>query len=1192
MMKKIFTVFFLTILASFLFAELDFCDRTVLVVLEPSFSEYTGTRDASFFGSFEKDSVENIFQIHNQAAINVLEESGVEFRSIYLITLPTHDKTKVLEAIEELKTIDGIEYATPNHVFTLTKEPNDLYYLDDMLWGLNGTSGIKAPDAWDFTTGSSNVRVGVIDTGISDHNDLNENTAQGKNFNYNMVPFDPDDTTDTHGHGSHVSGTIGAVGNNRLGVVGINWNISLVPLNVGEYIEENMVVSAIEYSAKLWGTDEQISVLNLSLSQYGKSIAVKSAINNYPGLFIWSAGNGIVDVDSLRYIHEFDLPNLIAVGATDITGERWEFSHYSSSNQYVHIYAPGVDIFSTYLNNGYYTWSGTSMAAPHVTGVSALLLSVDPTLNAAELKTIITTHYDPIQITLPGGIIQIVKKLNAFKAVSSILPNEIVITPDDCLKTALNHLSPGGTIYLMSGIYDQCGQCSLSEPYYLSNKDIFLIGDEHYPSIITRRLVLSNVSSETVIQNITFIPDDSQAPLGIGIELINSTPTLDNLTFIMETDFETIGIYANLTNGNNNTLNITNSKFFSNGQDIVVESIIPYHLYLERNIFSSSGLLGSTTPNTRISLINSPNIAGSTVRLINNTEIRGEQDVHATRFIEHNVDLLAKNNLFTGAIYSDRPSATNEIYYSWFVNPNQQNFPPNAITDYIYYGDPEIDEETFQPLWTETAKSGLIDAGDPDTNGNSVPWWEDPEDQDPDGSRLDIGAVPTIPHGYIQHSFKPLQVSKNNTHGGYNWVSFPYMDKLFQGDIDGRPADELHYNLHEYNENYLLLTGDDRILDYIDWRYNTEEGPVGFDNNGDLEGETSHILDSRHGYKVKMLPNMERDIIVSGFLAGLVGNPDTLMTILPDIHTVHTEIWVGYFKEQSECPLYALQDIEPWLISIQTQRWAIGRRANNGPWMTAAINPQLNFGEAVVLVAENHPELTFTWKISETATKERYEHPMAIFFEYEEQIDYVPIYVHLPEEMSIEGIGEIGMFVNSICVGAEPITGDIVQINAYILGMDIDDADIKFQFFEYGSRSGARNIENYLVFDTELQIFQTKSIDLNNGDRFYEVSFKEGDVHIPEIPKKTFLEGNFPNPFNPFTTIRYHLSQQENVSLRIYNIRGQLVKTLVNEIQEAGVYSVVWEGDNARGYSVASGVYFYRFETSVGVEVQRMVLLK
>ncbi|MCL2065611.1 MAG: M6 family metalloprotease domain-containing protein [Candidatus Cloacimonetes bacterium] len=648
-----------------------------------------------------------------------------------------------------------------------------------------------------------------------------------------------------------------------------------------------------------------------------------------------------------------------------------------------------------------------------------------------------------------------------------------------------------------------------------------------------------------------------------------------------------------------NELIFKNNKFITElaavplyAKDIVVNSQNDVNiLNFERNIFSTTRLLGTTQANSRIVIEDSPNLYGNSIRLINNTDVFfGSNPVY--NFLEHNVELLSKNNLLSGAILTNPfiPSATNEIYYSWFVNPNQQNFPPNATTDYLYYGDPEIDEETFHPLWTETVKSGLIDAGDPDTNDNGIKWLDDPEDQDLDGTRLDIGAVPTIPHGYIRHRLTPAPIPSVDINADYHWISFPYIDKLFQGTINDRPVDELYYNLHLYNDNSLFDEEQNRVLQYIEWKYNDNEGFIEFDISGNLIYNDDHIIDSKHGYKIKMLQSKFREIIVSGFLAGEYGNEEDIITIEP-INS-QNQIWVGYFKEQSECPLYALQEIDPWLISIQTQRWTIGRRASQGPWMTSAINPRLNFGDTVVLVAENDVELNFTWQISENATTERYVHPMATFFEYEEQIDYVPVYVYLPDDISIEGIGEIGMFVNSLCIGAEPIMGDMVQINAYILGMDLDDADIEFQYFEYGSRSGVRSIANYNVLDQELQVFQAKSLDLGNGDRFHVVSFNGDDNQLPEIPEKTFLEGNIPNPFNPFTTIRYHLSQQENVSLRIYNIRGQLVKTLVNETQEAGIYSIIWNGDNTRGNRVASGVYFYKFETNNITEVKRMVLLK
>ena len=108
MKKNVMLIILMSCIILTLFAELDFCCKTIIVVLEPSISHYTGTVDASFFGSFEKVSVENIFRIHNENAIQSLNSrSPKEFRSIYLITLPTDDKSNVLKVIEELKTVTG-----------------------------------------------------------------------------------------------------------------------------------------------------------------------------------------------------------------------------------------------------------------------------------------------------------------------------------------------------------------------------------------------------------------------------------------------------------------------------------------------------------------------------------------------------------------------------------------------------------------------------------------------------------------------------------------------------------------------------------------------------------------------------------------------------------------------------------------------------------------------------------------------------------------------------------------------------------------------------------------------------------------------------------------------------------------------------------------------------------------------------
>ena len=420
-MKKIIISFiFVMCIAGLLFAELDFCDKTVLVVLRPEFSEYAGSRSADFFGSFEKVSVENIFQIHNEATIRALNERNPgEFRSIYKITLPTNDKAKVLEAIEELNTIEGIESATPDYITTTTLIPNDEYWNHPGLWALWGTHGVKGPEAWDIATGSHTVRVGVSDTGIANHPDLNANIDRTVGWNF---ASNNSNTTDTNSHGTRSAGIVGAVGNNGIGTVGINWNVTLIPLRIaeGSSSNESIMTAALNHAASFWGTPDEIQIVTMSFSGYGRLTGLRAAINNFPGLFVWSAGNDGVDIDSrLPQFGSFNLPNLLAVGAIDVNGQRSDWgggqsSAYSSSGEHVHVFAPGTDGYTTSLNNGYQSYGGTSMAAPHGAGVAALLLSINPNLTAAELKVLITNNYDNITINTPHGS-QVVKRLNAFK---------------------------------------------------------------------------------------------------------------------------------------------------------------------------------------------------------------------------------------------------------------------------------------------------------------------------------------------------------------------------------------------------------------------------------------------------------------------------------------------------------------------------------------------------------------------------------------------------------------------------------------------------------------------------------------------------------------------------------------------------------------------------------------------------------
>jgi hypothetical protein len=335
-----------------------------------------------------------------------------------------------------------------------------------------------------------------------------------------------------------------------------------------------------------------------------------------------------------------------------------------------------------------------------------------------------------------------------------------------------------------------------------------------------------------------------------------------------------------------------------------------------------------------------------------------------------------------------------------------------------------------------------------------------------------------------------------------------------------------------------------------------------------------------------------RDIIISGFLCGLPGNPNNVIELKARIGAIPREVWVGYFRRRNERPLAALSEVLPWLTEIKTQRWAINRNSA-GQWIVAG-NPRFQFGEAVVLTYIGDIDRTFTWQTGpdiEDGIEDDFFHA-PIHFEFDEESDYIPIYIQLSEDMVSDVGGEIGLFINDVCYGAEVIIGDFIQLNAYILDVDTDNAVVEFRYHEYGSRSSDLNITEYHVLDQTRGVFRTDNLDLNQKSKFYQVSFRDDDLLINNIVHVTRLEGNYPNPFNPSTTIAFSIAETGNVNIQIYNVRGQLVKNLLNEDMVAGRHTAVWNGDDRYGNSVSSGIYFYRLQSGNSSEIKRMLLLK
>jgi len=482
-------------------------------------------------------------------------QSGEAARATAVYTDQPKERLKAL--VKWLNAQPEILYAEPDYLIQLDPTestasvspansegpgnyPNDPSF--GLLWGMDnqGQQGglpdadIDAPEAWLLQTDAEDVVIAVIDTGVEyTHADLaanmwvNEDEIPNNGLDDDGNGYVDDvhgwdwvngdrDPIDDHNHGTHCAGTIAAVGNNAIGVVGVTWNAQIMALKFLDYRGSGYLSDALyafDYAA---ANGARITSNSWGGGGYSQAMVDSMAAAADAGvLHIAAAGNDSRDTDlSPAYPASYELPELISVAATTRFDTRAYFSNYGATS--VDLGAPGDEILSSVIGNAYAHFSGTSMATPHVSGAAAMLLAKNPLLSPVQLKQILMESVDPVEDltgrTVTGG------RLNLRKALDSVAPpwfflepGEGVLDPGDSLSGSVHidasFLPVGelnGTISVFSNDPDEpildipLTVTVTSAPALATEPAMLDFGDVFRDSASSRELVLVNSGTEVL----------------------------------------------------------------------------------------------------------------------------------------------------------------------------------------------------------------------------------------------------------------------------------------------------------------------------------------------------------------------------------------------------------------------------------------------------------------------------------------------------------------------------------------------------------------------------------------------------------------------------------------------------------------------------------------------------------------------
>jgi len=1040
---------------------------------------------------------------------------------------------------------------------------------------LSGTPGadVKAYLAWELTQGSEDVIVAVFDSGIDyNHPDLADNMYRDNEGRFgidcspatlrendNECGFN---TMDEDGHGTHVAGTIGAVGDNGIGVVGVNWNVRLMSVKIFDdegTTSTESIIKGMEYALANGAVISNHSYGGYGFSQ-GEFDVFEAAMEIGHLAVTAAANNALINDNEVRaYPASFELDNIISVGATTFNDELASFSNHGVNS--VHIAAPGAYIASTFPDNSYVYASGTSMASPHVAGVAALIKSLFPDAGYTEMRERILGRAD--QLESLEGLIMGNRRLNALTA----LIDDDGSSPDAVTDLRGSRLgqSYAGLEWTAVGY---SGNTGFAKSYELRiSEDPITEGNFDGADLTLKTVVPLNAGELQTLTLRNLSPGTTYYAAIKAEGFFENKSEISNVfQFTTRKTPELEAFYerfeAVLNTGDTETFSFT---ILNNGEGTLDLKI--QDRFLPRS-------LADEEQNSFPYLISSSfDEQGSAFLWEEIGDIGDVIEFQDSRNGAHLMELP-----FSFPFYGEEKQ---EVYISvnGFLSFSQIfNTSGTASNKSLPSGAGPNDLIAVHWSNFDLSDSGRVITYHDETGGRFIIQWEDLRPNPGDLFTNQFYTFQIILYNggafkkqylKLEPSTRLLTVGIENRQGNtgelvaYNQLTID--ENMALTYVPAQPEwielSETSLQLETGESQEINVTLDARAL--MPGKYYTEifftdndlaNDPVRVPVSLAVEGETT-LVEFIHN---STDPELERmDIFLNGriFFHNLLFNNSTGLIEVPAGLDLNMELITRNSETRSDAIGHKITRFEP------------GREV-----MAVMSGMSMNQGDAAFRLF----------------TRERDELEMdddklrLIIFNGVPDVPEIGLFGYYPDDLPPLHILDqlpFGQFKEVLLEGARDMELDVIH------GHDLLDS---FRF-DIGNLGGITLLLTATGFanpqHTEPGLAVLTNSGSTSGMELQKVT-NEGQV-ARHIPEQFELRQNYPNPFNPTTNILFRLPQDDHVRVVIYDILGRPVQTLLNEPFRAGIHTVTFNGA-----SLSSGLYFYRVQAGNQSLTKKMMLIK